>query len=285
MKIVRTRMFKLFLPFLVICSLVLSSSVSLGQIDSEDNVDNDAINLDQIEAEIEKGKTDQSEQNQNSNATVETNKGVSPQTLSDLGRLAPFSEVSVLQKRFQPKTGRFQIGLGLGGITNDPWFQSLGSTLRFAYHFSESWAIEGVGTFLSNSERDSAKDLKSNISVSTSLIVSTKNYYGFDIMWSPIYGKMSLYNNKILPFDMYFTGGMGQSTVDGASQSQIQTFHLGTGQVYAMTKSWGVRWDLSWNTFEASQQLQSSSTESKTRFNNILLMIGGSFFFPEVKYR
>lgn len=241
---------------------------------------NETLDVDQIEAEIEKSKAPKkSETSESSSATA-----VDPQTLSDLGRLAPFSEVSVLQKRFQPKSERFQAAFGLGGIVNDPWFQGLGGTLRLGYHFTESWALEGVGTFLSNSERDSAKDLLANNGVSTNSIVSTKGYYGVDLMWSPIYGKMSLYNNKILPFDMYFTGGLGQSAVDGATASQLMTLHLGTGQVFAMTKSWGFRWDISWNSYMATQK-DTAGKESSTRFNNLILTLGGSFFFPEVKYR
>lgn len=263
---------------MLILGALLCGRSSLAQ--DEDASLNETLDVDQIEAEIEKSKAPKkSDASENSTASA-----ADPQTLSDLGRLAPFSEVSVLQRRFQPKSERFQAAFGLGGIVNDPWFQGLGGSLRLGYHFSESWALEGVGTFLSNSERDSAKDLLANNGVSTNSIVSTKGYYGLDLMWSPIYGKMSLYNNKILPFDMYFTGGLGQSTVDGATANQLMTLHIGTGQVFAMTKSWGFRWDISWNSFVATQK-DSAGKESSSRFNNLILTLGGSFFFPEVKYR
>jgi len=241
----------------------------------------DAADVDQIEAEIERSAPKQQPAPTGSSATSQAE----PQTLSDLGRLAPFSEVTVLQRRFQPKTERFQAGFGLGGIMNDPWFSGLGGSLRFGYHFTESWAIEGVGTFLSSSERDAAKDLFNNNKVSTSSIVATKGYYGLDLVWTPIYGKMSLFNKRIIPFDMYFAGGIGQSEVDGATAKNLMTMHLGTGQIFATSKNWGFRWDFSWNTYSANQKSLTTGKETTTQFNNLILTLGASFFFPEVKYR
>lgn len=242
--------------------------------------DEDSVDLDQIEAEIERGAPPPSRPATTNNTSTVSD----PQSLSDLGRLSPFSEVSVLQRRFMPKTERFQASFGFGGITNDPWFNGIGGSLRFAYHFTEAWAVEGTGTFLSSSEREAAKDLFTNNRVSTSSIVSTKGYFGLDLMWTPIYGKMSLFNKRIIPFDMYFSGGMGQSQVDGAKSDSIMTMHFGTGQIYALTKSWGFRWDFSWNTYTANQ-VSASGKESSTQFNNLILTLGGSYFFPEVKYR
>ena len=269
-----------FSKFCMVFVLVCVTGIARAQ--DEAPVEESATDLDQIEAEIERGappeKTNKAATSEAAPATPD------PQTLSDLGKLAPFSEVTVLQKRFQPKTERFQAAFGLGGITNDPWFNGLGGSLRLGYHFSETLGVEGTFTFLSNSERDSAKDLLANNAVSTSSIVATKGYLGADIIWSPIYGKMSLFNKRIIPFDMYFTGGLGQSEVDGATSKNLMTIHMGTGQIFALTKSWGFRWDFSWNTF-AAKQVDTAGKESTTQFNNLILTLGASFFFPEVKYR
>ncbi|MBX2996639.1 MAG: outer membrane beta-barrel domain-containing protein [Bdellovibrionaceae bacterium] len=269
-----------WIPKLVLAALLVGMT-HVAHAQDEAPVEESAQDLDQIEAEIEKGAPPEKPAKP---AAAETQATPDPQTLSDLGRLAPFSEVTVLQRRFQPKTERFQASFGLGGITNDPWFYGVGGSLRFAYHFSEAFALEGVATFLSNSERDSAKDLLANNAVSTSSIVSTKGFYGVDLMWSPIYGKMSLFNKRIIPFDMYFSGGLGQSEVDGATSKNLMTFHVGTGQVFALSKSWGFRWDFSWNTY-AAKQVDTAGKESTTQFNNLILTLGASYFFPEVKYR
>jgi outer membrane beta-barrel protein len=255
--------------------LCLSLGISFAHAQNEEDENSD---LDQIEAEIEKSAQKTPVRPSLPGATTTAPE---PQSLSDLGKLAPFSEVSVLQKRYMPKTERFQVSLGLGGIMNDPWFYGLGGSLRLGYHFSESWGIEGTYTFLSSSERDSAKDLFDNNKVSTNSIVTTKGYMGADVVWSPIYGKMSLLNKRIIPFDMYFTAGMGQSQLDGATSSSATAIHVGTGQIYALSKSWGFRWDFSWNTYSATP----SDKGATTQFNNLILTLGTSFFFPEAKYR
>lgn len=234
------------------------------------------LDLDQIEAEIGKSAPAPEAAPAQGEATSTL---PDPQNLSDLSKLAPFSEVSVIQRRYMPKTDRFQFYLGLGGIMNDPWFYGLGATGKLGYHFTEDWGIEGTYMFLSNSERDSVKDLKSNNGVTTSSLVTTKGYLGVDVIWSPIYGKMSLYNKRIIPFDMYFTAGIGQSSIDGSTTSSASTMHIGTGQIYALNKSWGFRWDFTWNMFSAEQK------GTSTQFNNLILTLGGSFFFPEAKYR
>lgn len=261
-------------PALFILCVALFPMMGLAQ------TEDDQSDLDQIEAEIGKNaeKANVPDKPEPKAATAD------PQTLSDLGKLAPFSEVSILQKRFMPKTGRFQAYLGLGGIMNDPWFYGLGGTAKLGYHLNENWGIEGTYTFLSNSERDSAQDLFANNNVSTSSIVSTKGYMGADIFWSPIYGKMSLFNKRIIPFDMYFTGGLGQSTIDGSSSKSASTLHVGTGQIFALNKAWGFRWDFAWNFFNATQ-VSTKGVESSAQFNNLILTLGASFFFPEANYR
>ena len=244
--------------------------------------DDDSSDLDQIEAEI--GKSTKKVVPSNPTKTP-TGPVTDPQVLSDLGKLAPFSEVSVLQKRFMPKTERYQFSYGLGGIMNDPWFYGMGGTLRLAYHFSENWGIEGDLLYLSSSQKDAAKDLYSNNNVNTNSLVTTKGYYGLDLMWSPIYGKMSLYNKRIIPFDMYFVGGMGMSQLSGATTDSVPTLHVGTGQIYALSKSWAFRWDFSYNTYSATQVDPENGHKAAATFNNLILTLGGSFFFPEATYR
>jgi len=268
-----------FVHRLRISSVLLCLNLFNVAVHAQVEDDGSSADVDQIEAEIDrsapKAKTE-------GNGTQRP-KTPDPQTLTDLGKLAPFNDVSVLQKRFMPKTDRMQVGLGFNAIMNDPWFNGLGADLTFAYHFSENWGLEANARFLSNSEKDSVKDLKANNNVDTASIVTTKGFYGLDVFWSPIYGKMSLYNKRIVPFDMYFTGGLGQSSLDGATASSAVTYHVGTGQIFALNKTWGFRWDLSYNFFSASTQQQGYT--SATQFNNLILTVGGSFFFPEAKYR
>ncbi|PWU17782.1 MAG: outer membrane beta-barrel domain-containing protein [Bdellovibrio sp.] len=245
----------------------------------------DAVDVDSIEAEIGKQPAAPDKPvNGSSSASPENLKD--PEKLSDLSRLAPFSEVSVIQRRFLPKTQRFQLNLGLTTIANDPWFWGVGAGGRFGYSFTEAWSVELAFLFLSNTEKDSVKDLRANLGIITNSIISTQGYIGVDAVWSPIYGKMSLFSKRIVPFDMYFAAGLGQTSIANAKSSSATALHLGTGQIYAMSKSVGFRWDLSWNFFSATANpTAANANPSVSTFNNLMLTLGASFFFPEAKYR
>lgn len=208
--------------------------------------------------------------------------------LTDLNQLAPFREISVIQKKYLPKTERFQAFLGAGLTTNSPWFMNLGIKANLAYHFTESFGVELSGIFLSNSERQVAKEIRDNNNLQPEKFVNTKSYIGADLVWVPIYGKLSLLNNRIIPFDMYFSAGGGSSNTT-SQEGNVPTLHAGVGQIFAINKSMAFRWDYSWTTFQATPvadaNASANSKPSKNSYNDLILTAGFSFFFPEAKYR
>jgi outer membrane beta-barrel protein len=238
--------------------------------------DSDIEELNLIESELERSAPKIGPKKQSSSAlptAPEANTG-----FSGLGKLAPFSEVSVLQKRFLPKTKRFQAFAGLGLITNDAFFNTLGGSFKLGYFFTESMGLEGSYLTLTTSEAKSTKELKEIQGVTTENLVYPKSYMGLDFMWIPIYGKMTYFNRRIVNFDLYLTLGLGTTAIQ--NNLSASTFHVGTGQIFALSKAFSLRWDFSWNFFDAKQVDLSTNT-----VNNLLLTVGASFFFPEAKYR
>ena len=207
-------------------------------------------------------------------------------SLTDLNRLAPFSDISVIQKKFLPKTGRFQLYTAGGLTTNSPWFINTGVKANIGYHFNESFGLEFSGMFLSNSEGESAKEIRSNNNLQPDKFVITKYTMGLDLLWSPIYGKISTLDNEIIPFDMYFAFGGGMAGTN-SQEKTVPTFHAATGQIFALTKSMAFRWDYSWNLYQATPvaDVLSTSAPSKSTYNDLIFTAGVSFFFPEANYR
>ena len=207
--------------------------------------------------------------------------------LTDLNTLAPFREVSVIQKKYMPKTGRFQFFAAGGMTTNSPWFLNLGARINIGYFFTETLGIEVGGMFLSNSEREVSKEIRENNKLQPEKFVNTKNNMGADLIWAPIYGKVSFINDRIVPFDMYFSAGAGSSSTN-SQEGTNTTFHVGTGQIFSLGKSMAFRWDYSWYTYQATPvadiSLASGKGESNT-YNDLILTAGLSFFFPEVSNR
>lgn len=201
--------------------------------------------------------------------------------VSDLSSLSEFKDIAVIQKRFLPKTQRFEAFGGLNGILNDKFFSSIGLNGRLGYSFTERLGIELLVMILATGERDVTKNLRERRGVKTTNFVSPQNYYGVDFRWTPLYGKMGFMNQKITTFDLYFSAGAGMTnTNQGGSEP---TIHLGTGQIFAITKSAAFRWDFSWNFYNARSGVAGASQNSL--YNNLFLTIGASFFFPEATYR
>lgn len=201
--------------------------------------------------------------------------------VADLGKLEAFEDVAVIQKRFLPRTQRFEFFIGPTMVLNDAFFLNFGGNGRFAYHFSERYGVEAVGTYLSTNERQVTTDLREKRAVRTRSFVTPQTYMGLDFKWSPVYGKMTWMNRRITPFDQYFSLGLGMT---GTNQNTTEpTLHIGTGQIFAQTKGIAWRWDFSWHAFQATSTVEPKASASL--YHNLLLTFGASFYFPEASYR
>lgn len=204
--------------------------------------------------------------------------------LKDLNQLVPFSEISVIQRKYMPKSERLQVYLGAGLTTNTPWFTNYGAKLNVAYNFTETFGLEISTLFLSSSARDVAKEIQEQHNVQADQFIYTKGYYGLDLVWSPIYGKIAFDNTNIINYEMYFSLGGGQSNTNSVEKN-VATAHVGVGQIFSLSKSMAFRWDYSVNVFQATPISASSGQVEKSTYNDLVLTAGLSFFFPEVTYR
>jgi outer membrane beta-barrel protein len=242
----------------------------------DDNAsDNDDLKVIEVELEKSATTTNRKRAEPTVNAPPAASKDVDFNTL---GGLAPFTEVSVLQKRYLQKTGRLQFFGGLNMVTNNPFFDTYGVVGKAAYFLNETWGLEANYFNLTTSEAKSTKELKQFQNVSTDNLIYPKSYIGLDVMWFPMYGKFSYFNKKIIPFDMYFSAGYG--TTSTQSDEKPGTLHAGTGQIFAITKGFALRWDFSWHQFSAK-----GIDSGNSSFNFLFLSLGASFFFPEANYR
>ncbi|MGZ3690216.1 MAG: outer membrane beta-barrel domain-containing protein, partial [Pseudobdellovibrio sp.] len=158
--------------------------------------------------------------------------------------------------------------------------------INFGYNFTEKFGLEASLLFLSSSERDAAKDIRENNSLQPERFILTKSNVNLDLVWSPIYGKITKLNQEIIPFDMYFSLGGGMSETNSAEKN-VATGHISTGQIFAMSKSMAFRWDYSCYIYQATpvQDSISSSAPVKSTYEDLVFTAGVSFFFPEANYR
>lgn len=261
---------------LILVGAVIVPRGALGQsVPASSGVNSDDQDVDVIEQEMKKAQRPRGEKRDSSLSSGSQPVSSQVEKISDFARLQPYDDIVVIQRKYMPKTQRFELFGGLTNLINDPWFLGVGFNARAGYHLNETWGIEAVGTFLSTSSRDSVKDLSSMVGVNTSSLVSLKNYFGLNLLWNPIYGKLSLSDKKIVPFDMFFVLGGGSSSVSSLSAGTAGTLHFGMGQVFAITKSTGFRWDLGVNTFQLAS----------VRYYNVFIDFGLNYFLPEVSAR
>lgn len=204
---------------------------------------------------------------------------LNPKELADLGKLAPFNDIAVIQKRFLPKTNRFEFFPSAGMILNDVFFFNPMLSGRLGYYFTEQYGVEAAVMTLSSSEKKVVRDLDKR-GVITEGLVFAQSYYGLDFKWTPVYGKMGSFNRRVVPFDLYFLIGGGITNTN--QKTSPGTVHLGTGQIYALTKWMAFRWDMGFYWYSSVTNVGSAGGGS---FMNLHLNLGVSFFFPEAKYR
>lgn len=237
--------------------------------------DTEELNI--IEVELDKSKPAPAPPDAREKGAAAEKKDDKPIDFQGLGRLAPFTEVSVLQKRYLPKTGRFHAFLGGSLITNDPFYNTVGGALKLGYFLTESIGVEANYFGFSTSEAKATQELKEIQNVGTDSLIITKSFSGVDVIFVPVYGKITWFNERIIPFDMYFSMGGGTTVTQSESAG---TLHAGMGQIFAASKSSGFRWDFSWNMFSAT-----GIDGKKQSYNNVFLTLGWGWFFPEAKYR
>jgi outer membrane beta-barrel protein len=119
-------------------------------------------------------------------------------------------EVKVVQRRLYSKDGRFEVVPYAGIIPNDDFIVYYPVGMRAGYHFSEAFAVEASFAQAIESNSGLANFLETEAAVYEAAIREfIEMYYSVDILWAPIYGKISLLGYKLSHFDTFVGLGFG----------------------------------------------------------------------------
>jgi outer membrane beta-barrel protein len=115
--------------------------------------------------------------------------------------------VKSVQRKLYLKKHRFEIAGFFSTAINDPYFRKYGMTLRPAWYLADTLAIS---LRLSGMRLDRTDDVPLAKRTFQSQLFYSVPLWGAvaGIEWSPIYGKVSIWND-ILHFDSYLVGGVG----------------------------------------------------------------------------
>lgn len=260
----------------------LSEAVDTSGISEEPTVPEESLYKNEADALME-NKIQKAEKKPEA-FSADAPKSEKLKNITELDTLTPFSDIAVIQKRFLPKSQRFEFNPNLGFITNNAFFMTTYLQGRLAYAITEKWAIEATVALFMDQKYKVTKDLEKEPNpVETKSLLLPEMYYGADIRWSPIYGKMGSFSDGIVPFDMYFSLGAG--VMDTNQEESPMAIHIGTGQIFGINKWMAFRWDLSSYMYSSEVVKSNGSGKNTDSFTDVQLSLGMSFFFPDATYR
>jgi outer membrane beta-barrel protein len=154
-------------------------------------------------------------------------------------------QVKIVQRREFIKDGKMEATVFGGVIPNDDFIFYITPGVRFGYHFTESLMVEGSFAYASEQTTELKSFLEnSDIALNRADIREfIKMYYNVDILWSPIYGKLSFLGSKLTHFDTFIGLGVGFFHTSGRKEDDNPDFQSLTNP--AANTVLGFRWHIS----------------------------------------
>ena len=209
----------------------------------------------------------------------------------NLSRLSTFEDIVVVQRRFLQKTGRFEISPSASIFFSSEFFFQAGLGANISFYFLEKHGFELKGFYLFQIDRGVATDVYNNLRIDTAAKgVNTISFIGLLYKWTPIYGKTSWKNKKIIPFDFSVVIGGGMSQVEECRNSKFSstclhralwlepTLSLGFVQSYALSRNFTLRMDISSHYYGGL--LFSKQIPSDDHYWDTHISFNCSFYFP-----
>ncbi len=115
--------------------------------------------------------------------------------------------VKSVQRKLYLKRGRFEHAPAFIINVNDAYYTKLGGAIRAAFYPHDSLAIAARFSIMQTTPTDDVKTAKQNLFSRIFFSVPVWSIMG-DLEWSPLYGKVAMFNS-ILHLDGYLIGGGG----------------------------------------------------------------------------
>lgn len=194
--------------------------------------------------------------------------------------LEEFNDIAIIQRKYLKKTARFEVWGSLLTTLNSQFFNIFGLNGTATYHFSERWALEGNFILSTDLEKSFTENIEREYFIQTKDFVTPESYFGLALRWSPIYGKISLQEKTINPFEVYFSLGGGVTLTDDGQSAP--TLHLGIGQMYPLSRNTTFRWDIGFNGFIADGKDSLNGPNQGESITTYMLYVsaGVSVFLP-----
>ena len=184
-------------------------------------------------------------------------------------------KVKAVQRKPVLKRGRVELTPMISASINDAFFNHFATGATAIYYPHDNLGIGVSGSwFFANPRTDNVAVVRT----SQTSVLATFDHPDWvgsvDVYWTPIYGKLSLFNRAILPFDIYFQAGLGMVS-SGATRPAI---NWGVGQRLLLNDWMALRFEIKDHIYVDTQSVNGVPRSDIRNF--LMVQIGVSFFVP-----
>jgi len=193
--------------------------------------------------------------------------------------------VKAVQRKVYLKKSRFEVSPLVGISVNDPYYSKFTVSALAAYYLADTLALGVRGSWINVIPTDDVRTAKHVLQ--SRIFVSIPQWSVMaDAVWSPIYGKVTIFNS-ILHFDAYILGGMGAVITETSNvQTCVGTACSSPGPYVAFDLGVGVKFVTKDYLAVNAALINTSYVDTPTGTtqgitqNVMTLSAGISFFFP-----
>lgn len=151
------------------------------------------------------------------------------------------SELGVVQNRLYSKARRFNLGVSGGTLIGDPFLSTRSYGINGGYHFSEYFGVNLMFWQLPTSKSPALQTFEAPPrSGATANTNYPKSFYGGELSYSPLYGKLSFVGKSIIYYDFHLLGGGGVTKTETGNYT---TGLAGAGQRFYLNSFMSLRVD------------------------------------------
>jgi outer membrane beta-barrel protein len=185
--------------------------------------------------------------------------------------------VKSVQRKLYIKRGRFELAPYIAVIINDPYYTKWGGAIRGAFYLADTLAFSARFAYFDTRPTDDVRVAKKAFQSRIFFSVPKWTVMG-DFEWSPVYGKVAIFNT-ILHFDAYAVGGAGviyTETSELPGRTVNFAADLGFGMRFVVKDFLAINAAI----IDTAYVDQPAGTTKATTQNMLMLYAGFSLFIP-----
>lgn len=184
--------------------------------------------------------------------------------------------IKSIQRKAFLKRSRWELTPLVCLSLNDAFYQKIGGGASIAYHLADSLGIEFQAVYVGTIQTDMVGYFQ-QANEALPKVSELRYYLMGNILWSPIYGKLSLFTDEIVHFDAYLIGGFGLASTETGSKLAS---NIGLGLRYFVTSWLVIKLEVRDLIYTETLKLDVQRTEFSDIQNHVMIGAGVSFFLP-----